>query len=328
MQTDWICIKFGLQPKKLCHFENILVTEKTKRLSVNSNLSFDILFAARGNTKGNWEYHKRGLNMELKIGVISDLHLFNKTVNIERSLSKLHGADLILIIGDIADHADEVQYNIFLNLIDEKIHDIPVYCVSGNHDNPAKNDANYRQFERKINNEYPFIVDKCGAFYECVNEYVDIIGLNPLYHQKQFYFSDKGRQLSFLREKLDGSSCKYHIVMCHPPLIAHNPQRTTDMASYIVLEQDTRFQRIIDDNKNMIILSGHTHVSPTIEFDDVHGNLYINNGSICPTMIKDAGTTTQQGNVTMLIISDNEITVIIEGIHSNRIFMEKHIATD
>jgi len=266
--------------------------------------------------------------MELKIGVISDLHLFNKTVNVERSLSKMYDADLILIVGDIADRADEKQYNIFLDLIDEKIHDIPVYCVSGNHDNPAKNDVNYRQFERKINDEYPFIVDECGAFYKCVNEYVDLIGLNPLYYQKQFYFSEQGRQLSFLEKALGRSSCKYHIVMCHPPLIKHNPQRAVDMASYIVSEQDTRLQRIIDENQNVIILSGHTHVSPTIEFDEAHGNLYINDGSICPTIVKDTGTATQQGNVTLLEISDNEITVTIEGIHSNKIFMEEHIATD
>ena len=140
--------------------------------------------------------------MELKIGVISDLHLFNKTVNVERSLSKMYDVDLILIVGDIADRADEKQYNIFLDLIDEKIRDIPVYCVSGNHDNPAKNDVNYRQFERKINDEYPFIVDECGAFYKYVNEYVDLIGLNPLYHQKQFFFPNKGAQIDFLQNRL------------------------------------------------------------------------------------------------------------------------------
>ena len=115
--------------------------------------------------------------------------------------------------------------------------------------------------------------------------------------------------------------------MCHPPLIAHNPQRTSEMASYIVSEQDTRFQKIIDENQNVIVLSGHTHVSPTIEFDENYGNLYINDGSICPTMSKDAGTT-QQGNVTIIDISDTEITVIIKGIHNDKIFWKKHIVTN
>ena len=81
--------------------------------------------------------------MKIKIGVISDLHLFNKTANIEKAISKLHNIDLLLIVGDVADRADEKQYDIFLNLFNERFHDIPVYCVSGNHDNPARDDTNY-----------------------------------------------------------------------------------------------------------------------------------------------------------------------------------------
>ena len=187
--------------------------------------------------------------MKTKIGVISDLHLFNKTTNIERALTKLHGSDLVLIVGDIADRADEKQYDIFLKLIDEKSHGTPVYCVWGNHDNPARDDTSYRRFERKINNEYPSVIDECGAFYKRINEYVDLIGLNPLYHQKQFFFPNKGAQIDFLQKRLDASLCKYHIVMCHPPLIARNPQRTADMASYIVMEQDTRLQSILNKTK-------------------------------------------------------------------------------
>ena len=64
--------------------------------------------------------------------------------------------------------------------------------------------------------------------------------LNPLYNKKQFFFSAKGRQLAFLQEKLNKNLSKYHIVICHPPLIAHNPQRAADMTSYIVTEQDKR----------------------------------------------------------------------------------------
>ena len=260
--------------------------------------------------------------MKTKIGVISDLHLFNKTANIERALTKLHGSDLVLIVGDIADRADEKQYDIFLNLFDERFHDIPVYCVSGNHDNPARDDTSYRQFERKINNEYPSIVDKCGAFYKYVNKHIDLIGLNPLYHQKQFFFPNKGMQIDFLQKQLAASLCKYHIVMCHPPLIAHNPQRTADMATYIVAEQDTRLQSVLDENKNVIFLSGHTHVTPSIEFDEAYCNLYINDGSICPTTEKSENGKIQSGNVTLLEIGENEISVIVKGIHADTVLFE------
>ena len=115
--------------------------------------------------------------MKTKIGVISDLHLFNKTANIKKALSKMHDVDLILLVGDIADRYDAKQYDIFLNLIGENFLDIPMYCVSGNHDNPARDDTSYRQFEKKINREYPSIVDECGAFYKRINEHIDLIGL-------------------------------------------------------------------------------------------------------------------------------------------------------
>lgn len=130
------------------------------------------------------------------------MHLFNKNANIEKVLSKLYDVDMLLIVGDIADRADEKQYDIFLNLIDERFHDIPVYCVSGNHDNPARDDTSYRQFESKLNSEYPSIVDECGAFYKYITEYIDLIGLNPLYHQKQFFFPNKGLQIDFLQKRL------------------------------------------------------------------------------------------------------------------------------
>ena len=266
--------------------------------------------------------------MSTKIGVISDLHLFNKTANIEKALSKLHNVDCLLIVGDIADRAEEQQYQLLLRLLADAFCNIPVYCVSGNHDNPAKDDTNYRRFEKEVNKEYLSIVDECGAFYKHINEQINLIGLNPLYYQKQFFFSDKGRQLAFLQEKLKADNSKYHIVMCHPPLLAHNPQRTADMAPYIVSEQDARLQKIVDENQNIIFLSGHTHVAPSMEYDETHSNLYINDGSICPTTIKGTEAKIQQGNITLLEFSETEISVIIRGIYNDKIFLDEHIAAD
>ena len=263
----------------------------------------------------------------MKIGILSDLHLFNKITNIERALSKLHDLDLLLIAGDIADRAEEKQYDILLKLIADHFNAVPIYCVSGNHDNPARDDTNYRKFERKINSEYLSIVDESGAFYKYINENIDLIGLNPVYHQKQFFFSNKGQQLAFLQKQLSTSSSKYHIVMCHPPLIAHNPQRTADEASYIAAEQDKRLQRIINDKRNVFFISGHTHVSPTIEFDETYNNLYINDGSICPTTVKGHSREVQQGNVTLLNISENGLSVIVKGIHTEKVFIDKFIET-
>lgn len=260
----------------------------------------------------------------MKIGVISDLHLFNKITNIERALSKLQDVELLLIAGDIADRAQEKQYDILVKLIHDHLNGMPVYCVSGNHDNPAKDDANYRNFEVKINCEYPSIVDGSGAFYKYINEDLDLIGLNPVYHQKQFYFSGKGQQLAFLEEQLRISPAKYHIILCHPPLTAHNPQRTADMPPYMMAEQDKRLQKIIDESGNVVLISGHTHFAPTVEFDAAHNNLYINDGSICPTTIKGSSSV-QQGNITLLEIGDRRISVIVKGIHSEKVFIDAFV---
>ena len=270
-------------------------------------------------------YRAKGIIMNLKIGIISDLHLFNKTTNIQRALSKLQDAEIILIAGDIADRADKKQYDILLDLINKQFFKKTVYCVSGNHDNPARDDTNYRLFEREINSEYPSITDESGAFYKCINDSVDIIGLNPVYHQKQFFFSDKGSQLTFLQQRIDSSPCRYHIVMCHPPLIAHNPQRTADMSPYIAEEQDKRLQIIIDESKNIIFISGHTHFSPTVETDKSNGNIYINNGSICPTTVNENREEIQQGNVTVLDIAENGISITVKGIHTDKIFIRQDV---
>ena len=263
--------------------------------------------------------------VNMKIGILSDLHLFNKTANIERALSKLQDLDLLLLVGDLADRAEEKQYDVLLKLLTNRFNSVPIYCVSGNHDNPARNDANYRMFERRINREYPSIADESGAFYKYIDEKLDLIGLNPVYHQKQFFFPEKGQQLTFLEEQLSISSSRYHIVMRHPPLIAHNPQRTENEASYIAGEQDKRLQRIINEKRNVFFISGHTHVSPSVEFDEIHSNLYINDGSICPTTIKDHSGETQQGNVTILSISENKLSVAAKGLYTGEVLVEQSI---
>ncbi len=261
----------------------------------------------------------------MKIGIMSDLHLYNKTINLKHALSKLRDSDIVLIVGDIADRAQENQYDIAANLISEYFVSVPVYCVSGNHDNPARDDTAYRKFETMINPEYKTAVDESGGFYKYINDNVDLIGLNPVYHQKLFFFSNKGEQLAFLRKKLNESKAEYHIVMCHPPLIAHNPQRTANMTSYIAAEQNERLQKIIDENKKVIFISGHTHVSPDIEFDASHNNLYINDGSICPTSTKNGVNKTQQGNVITLEIKEGGVSVIVKGIHNEKTFTDTFI---
>lgn len=254
----------------------------------------------------------------MKIGIMSDVHLYKKTARLECALKNLCGVDLLLVAGDISDRNEEGQYTLFYEKLREYFPDIPVYCVSGNHDNPSRDDTLYRSFEKMVNGEMEHILDKSGAFYKQINESVDLIGLNPCYHLKQFFFPDKGEQLSFLQDKISESTGKYHIVMCHPPLISHNPQRMASEPPYITPEQDERLQKIVDECGNVIFISGHTHVAPETEFDEKHNNFYINDGSICPTSIKGRNGESQQGNVIIFEITDNNFSFEIKGIFSEK----------
>ena len=75
------------------------------------------------------------------------------------------------------------------------------------------------------------------------------------------------------------------IILCHAPLLAHNPQRT-DGAPYH--NREIRLRRIMDANNHLILLSGHIHNSPNdpnggVEWDQKRRNLYISDGSVCST---------------------------------------------
>ncbi len=253
------------------------------------------------------------------LGVISDIHLYRKTDRLVRALDAIREAEVLLLCGDLADRALSEQYTLLAECIRQRLGNIPVYCVTGNHDNPARDDTNYREFERLINPGMTDITDPSGSFYKRLYDELDIIGLNPTYHQKQFYFPAKGGQLDHLGSALETSDARYHIIMCHPPLIEHNPLRKNGMAPYIVGEQNDKLQRIVDGAQHTVFISGHTHVFPHVEWDLAHRNLYINNGSICPT-VDESCDTPRQGNVTLLDINGEEITVLIKGIYNGKIF--------
>ena len=253
----------------------------------------------------------------MKIGLMSDIHLVRNTQRLMYALEALEGTELLLLAGDLTDKGLPEQYALLLACIRARLGDVPVYCVSGNHDNPKRDDAAYRAFERSIRPDAAAGADASGAFHQDLGGGVDLTGLNPVYHQKLFFFPDRALQLDFLQRQLESSPAALHIVLCHPPLLAHNPQRTAAMPPYIAKEQNDRLQRITDRTGSILFLSGHTHLAPTVEWDAVHGNLYINAGSICPTNKGSAGGEIQQGNVTLLDITDGRVSVHIRGIHTD-----------
>lgn len=246
----------------------------------------------------------------IKFGLLSDIHLFRKPYRLISALCMLRDVDILLATGDLADRGTEEQYQLLWRAFEGYPEDIPVFIVSGNHDIPGNDGMSYRTFERRMlersGKRYEVESDPCGAFYVRLKENLDLIGLNPSYHQKVFHFPNKGAQLAFLEECLVKSGCGSHILLCHPPLKAHNPQRGR---SYFPPEQDARLQRIVDGHPRCLFLSGHTHLLPEIEPEDEHGNRYVNGGSICPTQSKGEEQLTFPGNVIRFEAEDKIIDI-------------------
>ena len=76
------------------------------------------------------------------------------------------------------------------------------------------------------------------------------------------------------------------MILCHAPLLAHNPQRKPGGTPY--LNRDRELQRIVDGQEEVIFISGHTHFSPNVpegcvEYEPEARRLYLNAGSVRPT---------------------------------------------
>lgn len=58
------------------------------------------------------------------------------------------------------------------------------------------------------------------------------------------------------------------------------------------------YQRTGQPVTALLFVSGHTHAAPTLELDTAHSNLYLNNGSHCPSP-PEPEHGLQQGNATL-----------------------------
>lgn len=103
------------------------------------------------------------------------------------------------------------------------------------------------------------------------------------------------RRLSFreggqLDWHLDVTEGKRHMVLRHAPLSRHNPQ-WHKAGEPPCFGRDNRLKQIVDAHRNIIFLSGHTHISfncprGCAEYDPTRDNIYVNCGSVRPTALR------------------------------------------
>lgn len=263
--------------------------------------------------------------------MMSDLHLSAKPGKISRVLRSAD-SNIILIPGDLTNDGFTEQFDAFKQCIEESGAEKLVLSVTGNHDQLCHPDLDtletyegYNSFQKHLLNRasrlgYQVIMDASGAYSIQIGN-IDIIGLQCVTYYRKFMFHE-GIQLKWLEKHLnEKTNAGWHIIMCHAPLISHNPQRTTGGA---YLSRDDELQRIIDKHQNIIFLSGHTHVSPNgtrgnVEYDPERQNLYIDDGSINPTELKGEAlmpTEWKDGVIMELAIYTDRLEIMTKSIHS------------
>lgn len=265
----------------------------------------------------------------MNIMVLSDLHLSRKPWQVRKALQRGNGSDLVLLTGDLTNDGISSQFDLIFRCISDILPEIPVLAVTGNHDYPITPfpDVKYGICDYMTLQEwllrrqsYPYYLDKSGAYVVLIRN-IEIIGLNCVNHWRNFQF---GEQLEWLEKHLSDNRVGWHVVMCHAPLRLHNP--LGNPMPYV--NRDKELQAIIDRHKHCLFLSGHTHVSmessvPCIEYDEDNQNLYINSGSIRPTVILDhkrkSDGTTAQGNVVKIELTDWECKVSVIGMTNGEI---------
>lgn len=260
----------------------------------------------------------------MKIIVMSDLHLSKKPWQVRKALKMGEGADAVLLVGDLTNDGTPAQLALMHQCIAEVLPDTPVFAVAGNHDYPHQPSPMIREgfcdFETLQEwllrrRPYPYVLDDSGAWAVRMGE-IEIIGLNCVWHWRRFKFKD-GAQLNWLEDHLETNDARWRIMLCHAPLLAYNPKHS-DTKPY--LSRDEKLQSILDGNRNIIFISGHTHVSMEspvncVEHDTARNNIYINDGSIRPTTKLTADglpeAESADGNVVELLINENQVMATV-----------------
>jgi len=264
--------------------------------------------------------------------VLTDLHMAAKPWKIRQALRAAQ-SNTILLLGDSANDGLQTQFMDFRTCIEEIVPNKVIFSVSGNHDvlHASRPDAadgckNYGAFQNDLlmkaeSMGYAIAYAPDGRAYSVRIGGLDVIGLQCVTAGRRFLFPD-GAQIDWLEEHLAETTASWHVILCHAPLLKHNPNRN-DGAPY--LDRNKRIQEILDRHGHIVFLTGHTHVSPNVlrgnaEYDAARRNVYLDCGSVVSTDISgESGLMSpdwKDGCITELTITDNSVEICMRSIDS------------
>ena len=228
-------------------------------------------------------------------------------------------------MGDSTNDGLREQFELFEECINEVAPEKIFFPVIGNHDVlhavASEGCENYAEFQRHLltnaeSRGLSISYDKNSLAYYVQIENIYIIGLRCVISGRKYSFPE-GKQILWLNERLQQKSSR-HLILCHAPLLAHNPNRNTGNP---YLGKNKMLQEVIDNHENVIFLSGHTHMSPNTQagnLDNVRKNIYLDCGSVVDTDItKEKGMMSNDWNdgcITNITIEENKIEICMSSI--------------
>lgn len=267
-----------------------------------------------------------------RFSILTDLHMAAKPWKIRQALRAAQ-SDTIFLLGDSTNDGLPAQFNDFRACIEEIVPDSVLFPVPGNHDvlhlsrpdaaDGCKNYATFQhdQLAKAAERGYAVTLAPDGRAYSVQIGNLDVIGLQCVTTGRRFLFPD-GVQIDWLEEHLSETTASWHVILCHAPLLSHNPNRN-DGVPY--LDRNKRIQEILNRYGRIIFLNGHTHVSPNVlrgnaEYDAAHRNIYLDCGSVVSTDTSgEEGLMSpdwKDGCITELSVTDNSFEICMCSIDS------------
>ena len=265
--------------------------------------------------------------------LLTDLHLASKPWKIKQAL-RAAKSNTVLLLGDSTNDGLPEQFSQFMSCIADSAPEKIILPVPGNHDithprfigKEADGSAGYAHFQKALLEKAAekgcsFTYDPCSLAWALQLDDLDLIGMQCVVSGRKFLFPE-GSQIDWLEDHLASASAAWHIILCHAPLLAHNPNRN---AGVHYLDKNNRLQELVSRSGRIIFLSGHTHVSPNVltgngEFDTEHQNIYLDCGSVVATDTSDEmglmSPDWKDGCRTELIISEDTVEIIMSSIES------------